>query len=649
MGLFSAKSRHWLRPSAADPFTVHQISSPENALPSLSQHSFPSRLLDDSLLQYPRDDENQSPPEYLAVVDEPAVCPPLSDAIASGMPSPAYHSRATSQSPTSQSQKTLPPLPCASSSLPGPGDATLHGHRRAQPRSRANGHARSDSNSSVNSNSSVDSVSSTFSHSSTSSTSSVDSTCSQASVEGKNGYSLGSLYKDACNRLDDVLTLIDCEKYTEYEAASAHDSSASATHPMPSSPTPLSSSAPNMSWTVATRSLEPRTDRGLQLRKRKPAQKMTGSENGLQLSSAVPGKYFHKVDFYANSKLPMALPPLAVYPATWPLLCLAARCSLKVYSAPSGPERRQEVVVPADRRSGCKAMYIKSVPADAVRTIVVAVRGTASFSDWAINLRSEPVAPTGFLDDPGNACHAGFLSAARAMVRPIARALCQMLEEDPGRATYSVAFTGHSAGGAVASLLYMHMLAAGPEVESELTTLAGCFRRLHCITFGAPPVSLLPLTKPGRPELQSSIFMSFVNEGDPVTRADKAYVKSLFSLMASPPPQSPDSPTAQDNRHKRRSSSAPLPPSPSSPTWRVPSATLSNAGRIVILRGTSRGSAGVQQRSSRDRPRESVSAVTCRDDQLRGVIWGDPACHLMRLYSSRIEALAIASATGRRP
>lgn len=58
------------------------------------------------------------------------------------------------------------------------------------------------------------------------------------------------------------------------------------------------------------------------------------------------------------------------------------------------------------------------------------------------------------------------------MVKPVAARLRTLLEEDPSRAASSLIITGHSAGGAVASLLYAHMLSQ--TVESELTHLSGC-------------------------------------------------------------------------------------------------------------------------------------------------------------------------------
>lgn len=208
----------------------------------------------------------------------------------------------------------------------------------------------------------------------------------------------------------------------------------------------------------------------------------------------------------------------------------------------------------------------------------------------------------------------------------MAARLRQLLEENPGRAGYSLLLTGHSAGGAVAALLYSHMLSG---IESELALLAGRVRRIHCVTFGAPPVSLLPLKTPRRRELRKSLFLSFVNEGDPVARASKSYVRSLVALLANPPPA-----PAADPVHGR-------------PEWKVPPSKLSNAGRIVVLRTGNPLAPVTEHKTVRERLDEGVVAVTCREHQLRGVIWGDPVAHMMSLYAGRIELLAVGAVTGK--
>ena len=240
-------------------------------------------------------------------------------------------------------------------------------------------------------------------------------------------------------------------------------------------------------------------------------------------SAVLSTSYFAKATLYANSKLPSDLAPLHLHMPAWPLVCLAAQYSWRAYNKPVGKER--EAFVNADWRMGTKAMMIKSVPMDNINCIVFAIRGSQTFMDWAVNLNSAPVSPGDFLDDPGNLCHHGFLSVARKMIRPVAARLRSLLEEDPSRSTCSLLMTGHSAGGAVASLLYAHMLAQ--DAQSELNLLTGCFKRVHCLTFGTPPISLLPLSSPPIQRHRKSLFMSFINEGDPVPRADKAYVSVL--------------------------------------------------------------------------------------------------------------------------
>ncbi len=236
-----------------------------------------------------------------------------------------------------------------------------------------------------------------------------------------------------------------------------------------------------------------------------------------------------------------------------------------------------------------------------------------------------------------------------------------MLEENPSRAACSLVITGHSAGGAVASLLFSHMLSQ--TTKSELNILTGCFKRVHCVTFGAPPVSLLPLSKPAGQErkLKKNLFLSFINEGDPVTRADKAYIRSLLELFRGPAPKATshapaalsytlDS-TSKVNVNsgfwKNKSSKRPkLPKRPASApaaidrpfsnvVWNVPPATLSNAGRLVLLRIPLNGR------------NEDVKACITTDEQLRGVVFGDPLMHQMELYCRRIEILATKAVTGR--
>jgi len=343
--------------------------------------------------------------------------------------------------------------------------------------------------------------------------------------------------------------------------------------------------------------------------------------------------------------LEFALTKICRYIPTYPLLCLASRYSQRVYTDPFGPEK--ETHVQADWRSGAKAMVIKSVPLDNANVIVFAIRGTHTFKDWTININEAPTAPHGFLDDAGNLCHAGFLSVARRMVKPVASRLRQLLRENPSRASYSLLIAGHSAGGAVASLLFAHLLSE--RVESELIHLRDCFKRVHCVTFGTPPVSILPITKPDNPIFQKWLFFSFVNEGDPVPRAEKAYIRSLIDLYISPaPPVSEDDPNAPlpknnaslkfsllGGKQRRRSKEVPADEKPKPIViWNTPPSMLCPAGRLILLRG-----------SRRDR--DHVEACLLSDEDLRQVVFGDPMMHAMDLYARRVELLAKNAVTAR--
>ncbi|KAL1838491.1 hypothetical protein VTJ49DRAFT_2629 [Mycothermus thermophilus] len=475
------------------------------------------------------------------------------------------------------------------------------------------------------------------------------------------------LVNEISHRFDNVLTAIDQGAYNGRE----HD--IYSWQPGDASTPPASSQAA----TETTKKAHPKTDK--KSHKRHAPKGQTSVPAG-----GNSGGLFAKVELYANSRLPMNLPPLKLrYIPTYPLLCLAAQYSERVYDPPSSRAER-DTHINASWFSGTKAMVIKSVPMDYMNTIVFAIRGTATFMDWAVNLDTTPTSPRGFLDDPTNLCHAGFLSVARNMVAPVARRLRQLLEEDPGRASHSLLITGHSAGGAVAALLYAHMLAMTPEAGSELNAVAGCFKRVHCVTFGAPPVSVKPIAKPSdedgrRPQLRKSVFLAFVNEGDPVVRADRAYVKSLLELFAAPAPK-PKTVTAPgdgkgssvavvktgDGKKPRKqvystittertktktttTTSTSSMPSTAQPIWPVPNGTLSLAGRIVVLRAGDPGRVKTTKktRTVEERLREGVIAQVATDSQLRGVVWGDPVAHMMRLYAGRVEVLAVGAVTAR--
>lgn len=131
--------------------------------------------------------------------------------------------------------------------------------------------------------------------------------------------------------------------------------------------------------------------------------------------------------------------------------------------------------------------------------------------------------------DSWNLCHTGFLEAVRLLIDPLALRLGAVEKGS------TLLLTGHSAGAAIASLLYTHI--ATTKISS-LAKVTERFENVHCILFGAPPISIAPLQEHDRwrPSPQGSLFLSLINEGDPITNADAEYIKKKYRWLKLPWP-----------------------------------------------------------------------------------------------------------------
>ncbi|KAL4990179.1 Alpha/Beta hydrolase protein [Aspergillus falconensis] len=166
--------------------------------------------------------------------------------------------------------------------------------------------------------------------------------------------------------------------------------------------------------------------------------------------------------------------------------------------------------------------------------LVVAIRGsTSKRRDWTINFDDigQGTDGDGFLSfsDCKYQVHGGYLECAKGMVDKVSEAISSILSkaEQHTNSNVELLFTGHSAGGAVASLLYAHMVSKN---SSSLADLNSRSITIDCIVFGSPPVSK-PALAAYRP---SSTFLSIINEGDPVSRMDKDFIESLLIIYLSP-------------------------------------------------------------------------------------------------------------------
>ncbi|KAK0710602.1 Alpha/Beta hydrolase protein [Lasiosphaeris hirsuta] len=154
-------------------------------------------------------------------------------------------------------------------------------------------------------------------------------------------------------------------------------------------------------------------------------------------------------------------------------------------------------------------------------TVIISVRGSATFVDWITNFNGDAI-EAGFVSQTGSRpntskAHAGLLRCAEKLepnISSIIQGYASGLETSNQRRP-RIILTGHSAGGGVAALLYLHYLRHGKDFGGT---------EIHCITFAAPPVIAgdEDELKPG--------FISVINEGDPVPRMDKNYITSLTDL-----------------------------------------------------------------------------------------------------------------------
>ncbi|KAL4800772.1 Alpha/Beta hydrolase protein [Aspergillus venezuelensis] len=328
-------------------------------------------------------------------------------------------------------------------------------------------------------------------------------------------------------------------------------------------------------------------------------------------------RQIEKVKKYTNGSLPKSVVPVELGETTLKLINIAAWSSKAVYAAETAsmnrvvpvenvssfqPTEYNEEIDASFRDGTVKAtrvqMFLNTERPAPSKLLVVAIRGsTSKRRDWTINFDDEGAGTEGtaFIDtkDCTYRVHGGFLECAKGMIEKIAKAISSILskaEADGMKGDVQLLFTGHSAGGAVASLIAAHMMSENPSV---LAQLSGKFTSINCIVFGSPPVSNSGLGLTHGP----STFLSIINEGDPVPRIDKAYIETLLIIYVSPMPISPDA-------------------------KKLPEMTLENAGRVLLLKDGVQGLSAVEN----DPDQKKIKSI------LETTIFGNPRAHKMDMY-----------------
>ncbi|KAI0874390.1 Alpha/Beta hydrolase protein [Hypoxylon argillaceum] len=201
--------------------------------------------------------------------------------------------------------------------------------------------------------------------------------------------------------------------------------------------------------------------------------------------------------------------------------------------------------------------------------LIIAVRGSASTVDQLINLHGEPRdADTLFQDfDKSHSlgptlnfqAHAGFLNSAQKLLAPVSAQIEKHLSKGQD---FKIVLTGHSAGGAVATLLHIAL-------TIKFTSVS-----FSCITFGSPPVAAVVAEEDRiaiNRILAQAPVLNIVNEYDLVPRLDRGYLRSLIRLFNSEALifNGEESYTTKDDSTRR---------------WPLPASDLKHVGPIVVLR-----------------------------------------------------------------
>ncbi|KAJ4257576.1 hypothetical protein NW762_008701 [Fusarium torreyae] len=148
--------------------------------------------------------------------------------------------------------------------------------------------------------------------------------------------------------------------------------------------------------------------------------------------------------------------------------------------------------------------------------------------DHIVNANSRPKTTESFihpafLSQPKLKAHSGFLNSAWALDSIVTEQVNKYVQDfkTGGGQKPHILFTGHSAGGAVSQLLYLHHIADQTLSESA---------RFSCVTFGAPPCVTAPIDLSRYQPSGTTLCFNIINEFDVVTRADKPYILSLVDL-----------------------------------------------------------------------------------------------------------------------
>lgn len=214
----------------------------------------------------------------------------------------------------------------------------------------------------------------------------------------------------------------------------------------------------------------------------------------------------------------------------------------------------------------------------------------------------------------------------------------------------NVLFTGHSAGGAVASLLYLRYLFCGTSKYPLL--------RFSCITFGSPPV-LRPEWPPRHCLVANdSLVLNIINEYDLVTRIDHPYIRTLVDLYRSiyrlPPIQEVDSRVTGTTLESQTSSAKDINDqgevrgNQARKYWIVPKPEYYHVGKRVVLKlSFVRGQYGDPESNDGRKGHLVLNASCIPAEEFAKLLFCRVAVHSRVCYEERVRLISEGCFNGR--
>ncbi|KAF5538592.1 hypothetical protein FPHYL_12491 [Fusarium phyllophilum] len=223
--------------------------------------------------------------------------------------------------------------------------------------------------------------------------------------------------------------------------------------------------------------------------------------------------------------------------------------------------------------------------------------------------------------------HSGFLACAATLLPWLTEEIIRQVTVDEG--LKDIVFTGHSAGGAVAAMVFLHFVCHCP---SELSNA-----KFSLITFGAPPVTSTNITKLAEGLPQTRHIYAVVNEHDLVPRVDQSYITSIISLYRSAyglPLSDFNNTTFINATQPDRNQDA---------TWELPPPDFHVVGNAIVLRAkldrNALQSTSCQTSTDTATPTQKLDILRVSPIEFCKLLFFEISVHKRKIYLNRLERL----------